>query len=165
MQRAVNMARRIIDIYYNTVKGALTDSGDNIINRDEYPHLAYREQVLARVRLRGYDSTAATAYQAFGANEVVNAAVDTVFQAGEMAFTANADINYAGDWTDADKTKGKLAIRLNCTAATFLSRLGANEEQQAHFEIQTGASGTTTPQSIFRFPVFVRNTVYTEDLV
>jgi len=155
------MARRILDIYYSTTKKALTDASDSIIARDTYPHVAYREQALARIRLRGYNGTDATAYQGMVSGEEVNAAIDTVFQSGEMVHSTSSAINQAGDWSEADVAKGKLAIRLDCTRATFLTRMGTDGEKIAWFEIQTAASGGTSPQGIFRFPIWTRNTIYT----
>jgi len=158
------MARRILDIYYSTTKRNLVDSSDNIISSELYPHVAYKEQALARVRLRGFNGTDATVYQGLSSGEVINCAIDTVFQNGEMVNSSSSDVNVSGDWAEADLTKGKFSVRLDCTSATFVSRLGTDEEKNAFFEIHTAASGETATEGIFRMPCLTRNTIYTGDL-
>lgn len=159
------MAKRIIQIYYNTVNRYLTDADDNPIVQDLYPRIFENEKPRVHLTLRGYEGTAATAYQGLSASDTINAALDDDFDGATavMAKTTSASINY-GAWADESKTAGKLAIDMDGSRAEFDAALGTAEEKLCTFEVRAAASGETWPSAVFQMPMYAAALVDEADI-
>ena len=86
-----------------------------------------------------------------------------------MAHADNDDVNISGDWTESDKTAGKLSFRLNCGSYSFLTKIqekiaelsdGQQPDVPVYIEIKRfPAGGTTPPVTLLQDVVFARPSV------
>ncbi len=132
-------SRRQIDVWYDKDGDRILDASGRAIDP---PVLYYGEQALLLLRVLKSDLTA---YTGFAADDVLDAAIDTGpgLTTAPMVETADADINVAGDWADADATAGKFSVRLDAYTTQFSTAIGTSTSRQVTFRLQARPAGET----------------------
>ena len=154
------MAKRIINVFFDTVNSRLVDQNDQPLVSDQWPLVYESERPQIRLTLRGNDSTAASPYIRMAASDLVNVAIDDDFDGTSpvMAKTTDASINY-GAWSEESKATGKLSIDIDASATAFSNAIGTARNKACWLELRTAASGESWPSSIFQMRLNAANVV------
>jgi len=145
------MARRPIDIYYDVINRVLRDASGNVLRKEKYEGMSYKENILLRLNL--VKDASLTAYTEISPSATFEATVDDDFLSSDapMVGTLNADINLVADWASVNVATGKLCIRLNGFTTPYKTKISSLEElSNTKFEIRVVEGGIYTGK--FRFP-------------
>ena len=76
-----------------------------------------------------------------------------------MAYSANSQVDILGDWTDIDRTQGKISIRVDCLTTGFAEKIGSSEQINIWIEIKRYIAGSSAMSEILRNKAYAINTV------
>lgn len=128
------MAFKKLFYYINAETGKFTNSLGAEIDSASKPQLFLDEKVILCLTFLKNDGTA----YIFDVAETFELAVDTDFDetTSLMVFSDETAVNVSGDWSEADKTAGKISIRALCNTEEFDSKVGTSSSLATYIEIK-----------------------------
>jgi hypothetical protein len=124
-------------------------------NPDNRERVAYTNVVVSGAGLIGTFTVSKTLVNSYDSGDY------GALQDRLMAQATEDDVN-TGEWTDADKTAGKVSFRLDCRDTTFSEKLataGSDFEYKIYMEIKRYPTGSVIPVVLMQDVVYGRQTV------
>ena len=153
---------KTIDLYASVADAKLTDSSSRVSRAGVFPsQIIFGEVVLLRWTV--FETSDSTTAFAIGANDGLEFIISDRYNASEsqiLVYSHTRD-SISGDWSDYDRSAGKVSMRVNFNSDALSTHLGSNANKSDLIgELVIVPSGTEQHITVAQFDVVVRNEVY-----
>ena len=156
--------RSVITIFMHVPTGNLVDVNGDVIGRDEFPRIHYKENVNVNLTLYAtVDDSSGPTVQVVDVDPAddLTATVDSDFVraessgVGPMIETLTGGINQTGDFAggNADPLLGQFSIRLDANTPAYANRIANDTEKKNTFlELVVQGDSATGVTEVFQLP-------------